>query len=386
MFSEHRPVWAEINLDNLKNNIREVRRITKSKEIIAVIKADGYGHGALDIAPTLLENGATRIAVAVVTEAVELRKGGISCPIIILGYTPQTLVSDLVEFDLEQTVYSYELASEISKVAFKANKVVKIHIAVDTGMGRIGFLPTEESLEEVYKISRLPNILLEGIFSHFSSADEENKAYSKTQLDKFNWFYNNLITKGIVINMRHISNSAAIIDLPQAHFDAVRPGIILYGYYPSKEVLKEKITLKPVMTLKANIINIKRLSVGESVSYGRKFITERESVIATLPIGYADGYSRLLFNKAMVIVKDNLVPVVGRICMDQCMIDITELKDIKIGDEVILMGESESNRFNGDDIAKLIGTINYEVTCMISKRVPRVYIKDGEIVKVRNYV
>lgn len=386
MFSEHRPVWAEINLDNLKNNIREVRRITKSKEIIAVIKADGYGHGALDIAPTLLENGATRIAVAVVTEAVELRKGGISCPIIILGYTPQTLVGDLVNFDLEQTVYSYELASEISKIAFKANKVVKLHIAVDTGMGRIGFLPTEESLEEVYKISKLPNILLEGIFSHFSSADETNKEYSKTQLDKFNWFYNNLITKGIVINMRHISNSAAIIDLPQAHFDAVRPGIILYGYYPSKEVLKEKITLKPVMTLKANIINIKKLPIGESVSYGRKFITERESVIATLPIGYADGYSRLLFEKAMVIVKDNLVPVIGKICMDQCMIDITELKDIKIGDEVILMGESENNRFNGDDIAEIMGTINYEVTCMISKRVPRVYIEGGKIIKVRNYV
>ena len=386
MFSEHRPVWAEINLDNLKNNIREVRRITKSKEIIAVIKADGYGHGALDIAPTLLENGATRIAVAVVTEAVELRKGGISCPIIILGYTPQTLVGDLVNFDLEQTVYSYELASEISKIAFKANKVVKLHIAVDTGMGRIGFLPTEESLEEVYKISKLPNILLEGIFSHFSSADETNKEYSKAQLDKFNWFYNNLITKGIVINMRHISNSAAIIDLPQAHFDAVRPGIILYGYYPSKEVLKEKITLKPVMTLKANIINIKKLSIGESVSYGRKFITERESVIATLPIGYADGYSRLLFEKAMVIVKDNLVPVIGKICMDQCMIDITELKDIKIGDEVILMGESENNRFNGDDIAEIMGTINYEVTCMISKRVPRVYIEGGKIIKVRNYV
>jgi alanine racemase len=386
MFSEHRPVWAEINLDNLKNNMREVRRITKSKEIIAVIKADGYGHGALEIAPTLLENGATRIAVAVVTEAVELRKGGIACPIMVLGYTPATLVGDLIEFDIEQTVYSYDLASEISKAAGKAGKVAKIHIAVDTGMGRIGFLPNEESLEEVYKISKLPNILLQGIFSHFATADETNKEYSSIQIEKFNWFYNNLILRGIVINMRHISNSAAIIDLPQAHFDAVRSGIVLYGYYPSNQVLKEKITLKPVMTLKANIIHIKKLSASEFISYGRTFMTQRESVIATIPIGYADGYPRALSNKAMVIVNDKLVPVVGRICMDQCMIDITGIKDIKIGDEVILMGESESNRFNGDDIAKLIGTINYEVTCMISKRVPRVYIKDGEIVKVRNYV
>jgi alanine racemase len=386
MFSEHRPVWAEINLDNLKNNMREVRRITKSKEIIAVIKADGYGHGALDIAPTLLENGATRIAVAVVTEALELRKGGITCPIMVLGYTPATLAGDLVEFDIEQTVYSYELASEISKVACKVNKIAKLHIAVDTGMGRIGFLPKEESLEEVYKISKLPNILLEGIFSHFSTSDETNKEYSSIQLERFNWFYNNLITMGVVINMRHISNSAAIIDLPQAHFDAVRPGIVLYGYYPSNEVLKEKITLKPVMTLKANIIHIKKVSTNEPISYGRKFMTQRESIIATLPIGYADGYSRSLFDKAMVIVKDNLVPVIGRICMDQCMIDITGLPDIKIGDEVILMGESENNSFNGDDIAKIMGTINYEVTCMISKRVPRVYIKDGKIMKVRNYV
>ena len=248
------------------------------------------------------------------------------------------------------------------------------------------FYQIEESLEEVYKISKLPNILLEGIFSHFSTSDETNKEYSTMQLKKFNWFYNNLITMGIVINMRHISNSAAIIDLPQAHFDAVRPGIILYGYYPSNNVLKDKITLKPVMTLKANIIHIKKLSVGECISYGREFMTKRESIIATLPIGYADGYSRLLSNKAMVIVKGNLVPVVGRICMDQCMIDITGLEDIKIGEEVILMGESENNSFNGDDIAKILGTINYEVLCRISKRVPRVYIKDGKIVKIRNYV
>ena len=386
MFREHRPVWAEINLDDLASNMREIRRITKSREIIAVIKADGYGHGALEIAPTLLENGATRIAVAVVTEAVELRKGGITCSIMVLGYTPAISADVLVEFDIEQTVYSYDLASEISKAACKAGKVAKLHIAVDTGMGRIGFIPNEESLDVVYKINKLPNILLQGIFSHFSTADEKNKEYSYVQLEKFNWFYNKLILKGIVINLRHVANSAAIIDLPQVHFDACRPGIILYGYYPSNQVLKERITLKPVMTLKANIVNLKKVSPGEYISYGRKFKTEKESLIATLPIGYADGYNRLLSNKAMVILNDKLVPVVGKICMDQCMIDVTGIGDIKIGDEVILMGESKNNSFTGDDIAEIMGTINYEVTCMISKRVPRVYIKNGEVVKVRNYV
>lgn len=386
MFRHLRPVWAEIDLDKLAHNMREIRRVSKSKDIIAVIKADGYGHGALDIAPTLLENGATRIAVAVLNEAIELRRGGVEKSIMVLGFTPPSLIDMLLRYDIEQTVYSYELAKDISLMAQKKNKVAKVHIALDTGMGRIGFLPNEESAEEVYKISKLPNIIIEGLFSHFSSADEKDKEYTLLQFKNYNNFYEKLLQKGVKINIRHIANSAAIIDFPEAHFEAVRPGIILYGYYPSDEVFKDKIDLKPVMSLKTNIVHIKTLPVGEYISYGRKFKTNRESIIATLPVGYADGYTRLLYNKAKVIINGNFAPVIGSICMDQCMVDVTDLKDIKLGDEVILMGEQGASKFTADSIAELIGTINYEITCMISKRVPRVYIKAGKVVKIRNYV
>jgi alanine racemase len=386
LFRHLRPVWAEVDLDKLAHNMREIRRNAVSKDIIAVIKADGYGHGALDIAPTLLENGATRIAVAVLNEAVELRRGGIEEPIMVLGFTPPSQIDMLLRYDIEQTVYSYDLAKEISQLAKKKNKVAKIHIALDTGMGRIGFLPDDESAEVVYKISKLPNIVIEGLFSHFSSADEDDKTYTDMQLDRYTAFYNKLISSGVKVNMRHIANSAAIIDMPQSHFEAVRPGIILYGYYPSEQVFKNKIDLKPVMSLKTNIVHIKNLPAGEYISYGREFKTLRESVIATLPVGYADGYTRLLFNKAKVIINGSFVPVIGRICMDQCMVDVTEIKNVKVGDEVVLMGEQGDLSFTADHIAELIGTINYEITCMISKRVPRVYIKGGKVVKIRNYV
>lgn len=386
MFRHLRPVWAEVDLDKLAHNMREIRRVSKSKDIIAVIKADGYGHGALDIAPTLLENGATRIAVAVLSEAIELRRGGIEEPIMILGFTPPSLIDMLLRYDIEQTVYSYDLAQEISQMAQRKNKIAKIHIALDTGMGRIGFLPNEESAEEVYKISKLPNIIIEGLFSHFSSADEEDKDYTMYQFNNYNYFYEKLLQKGVKINIRHIANSAAIIDFPESHYEAVRPGIILYGYYPSNEVFKDRIDLKPVMSLKTNVVHIKKLPAGEYISYGRKFKTNRESIIATLPVGYADGYTRLLYNKAKVIINGSFAPVIGRICMDQCMIDVTDIDNIKLGDEVTLMGEQGDSKFTADTIAELIGTINYEVTCMVSKRVPRVYMKAGKVVKIRNYV
>lgn len=386
MFRNFRPAWAEINLDNLANNMKEIKKISKSRDIIAVVKADAYGHGAVDAAPVFLENGATRLAVAVISEAVELRESGIKCPIMILGFTSPYSIDELLKYDIEQTVYSYEYACEISKKAAMQNKTAKIHIALDTGMGRIGFMPQDKSLDEVYKISKLPNIIIEGLFSHFSTSDEKDKSYTHAQIKKFNWFYDELLKRGIKINIRHIANSAAIIDMPEVHFDAVRPGIILYGYYPSKDVSKDKINLKPAMSLKANIIHIKKVKSGEYIGYGRKFKTSRESLIATLPIGYADGYTRLLFNKAKVIINGKFAPVVGRICMDQCMVDITEVGNVKIGDEVIIMGSDGSLKFDADNIADLLGTISYEVTCMVSKRIPRVYMKKGEIIKVRNYI
>ena len=386
LYENTRPLWAEINLDNIAHNMREIRRVAHSKDIIAVIKADAYGHGALDVAPVLMENGANKFAVAILSEAIELRNAGINIPIMILGYTPVEQSEAILKYNIEPTIYSFAQAEELSKKAVTLNKIVKIHIALDTGMGRIGFLQNEESLQEVKKISQLPNVEIEALFSHFSSADEEDKEYSHKQLDKFMDFYQGLEKLNVKIKVRHISNSPSIIDLAEAHYEAVRPGIILYGYYPSNEVHKENIKLKPVMSIKANIVHIKTLAAGEYISYGRKFKTEKESIIATLPIGYADGYTRLLGNKAKVIINGQYAPVVGRICMDQCMIDVTHIHGVKNGDEVIILGESQGCQFNADDFAKAIGTINYEILCMISKRVPRVYTSGGNVVKIRNYV
>ncbi|MBU3097950.1 MULTISPECIES: alanine racemase [Clostridium] len=386
MFKHLRPAWAEVDLDKLAHNMREIRRITKSKKIMAVVKADAYGHGAVDVAPVLLENGADSLAVAMLSEAMELRRSGIECPIMILGFTPPELIDNLLKYDIEQTVFSYEFAKQLSKMAQDENKIAKIHIALDTGMGRIGFLPNDESVQEVYKISLLPNITLEGIFCHFSTADEKDKTYTNIQVEKFDEFYQKLKAKKVYINTRHIANSAAIIDLPEIHYEAVRPGIIIYGYYPSDEVNKEKLDLLPVMTLKTNVVHIKTLPPGEYVGYGRKYKTDKESVIATLPIGYADGYTRLLFQKAKVIIKGEFAPVIGKICMDQCMIDITRINEVKVGDEVILIGEDGNNKFNADIVGGLIDTISYEIVCMIGKRVPRVYIKQGEVVKIKEYV
>ncbi|MBU3159459.1 alanine racemase [Clostridium frigoris] len=386
MFKHLRPVWAEVDLDKLAHNMREIRRITKSEKIIAVVKADAYGHGAVDVAPVLLENGANSLAVAMLSEAVELRRSGIECPIMILGFTQPELIDNLLKYDIDQTVFSYKFAKQLSKMAQEENKIAKIHIALDTGMGRIGFLPSEDSVQEVYNISTLPNITIEGIFCHFSTADEKDKTYTDIQVKKFDDFYEKLKERKIYIKMRHIANSAAIIDLPEIHYEAVRPGIIIYGYYPSDEVNKEKLDLLPAMTLKTNVVHIKTLPPGEYVGYGRKYKTDKQSMIATLPIGYADGYTRLLFQKAKVIIKGKFAPVIGKICMDQCMIDITDVSGVKVGDEVILIGEDENNKFNADTVGELIGTISYEIVCMIGKRVPRVYIKKNEVVKIREYI
>lgn len=381
-----RPVWAEVDLDAIKYNMREISKLAKGKEIIAVVKADAYGHGAIDIAPIVLECGAKKLAVAVITEALELRRNNINAPIVILGCTPITLAKDLLYQDIEQTVISYEYAEALNEVAKEGKTKLPIHIAIDTGMGRIGFLPNGESLDEIQKISRLENLKITGIFSHFATADEEDKEYTELQEFKFKDFIDKLEDRGIDLGQKHIFNSAAIMDLDDSHFDAIRPGIILYGYYPSNDVKKNNLKLKPALTLKSNVVHVKTLPKGEYISYGRKFVTERESVIATLPIGYADGYTRLLSHKAKVIINGQLAPIVGNICMDQCMVDITEVPNVKVGNEVILIGEEGNSKFNADDIAELIGTINYEVICMIGKRIPRVYKLNGEIINTRNYV
>ena len=381
-----RPVWAEVNLDNIINNIKEIKKNINGEEIIAVVKANAYGHGAVDVAPVLIENGADRLAVAMLSEALELREAGIKVPILILGYTDVAFSEMLINNDIEQTVYSLDYAKELSKKAEALGKVAKIHIAVDTGMGRIGFLPNEKSVEEVVEISKLSNLRITGIFTHFSNADEQDKSYAHNQIEKFNSFINEIEKREVNLGLKHISNSASIIDIEDAHYNAIRPGIILYGYYPSDYINKDKLKLMPALSLKCQVIHVKELPKGEYIGYGRKFRTERDSVIATLPIGYADGYIRGLYEKAHVIINGKLAPVVGKICMDQCMIDVTDVGPVKVGDEVVLLGEDNGVKNNADDIAKMLDTINYEILCMIGRRVPRIYIKDGKMVNVRNYL
>lgn len=381
-----RPVWAEVDLGRIEHNVKQIKSLCENKKIYGVVKADAYGHGALDIVQVLLKSGVTDLAVALITEALEIIKSGINVPILILGFTPLTFAEDILNNNIEQTVYDLEYAKKLSEIAQEKNKTAKIHIAVDTGMGRIGFLPNEKGMEAVRQISKLPNINIEGIFTHFSTADEADKTYSLEQLAKFNKFVDDLEREGIKFNIKHASNSAGIMDLPEAHFNAVRPGIIMYGYYPSNEVIKERLDLKPALTLKTSVVHVKTLPKDMYISYGRKYKTDKERVIATLPIGYADGYTRALSNKGKVIVNGKLASIVGAVCMDQCMIDVTDVGTVKVGDEVILLGEHGNTRFNADDLAELLDTINYEIICMIGRRVPRVYINNEKIVKIRNYV
>lgn len=382
-----RAAWAEIDLDNLAHNIREVRRLAgKQSQVTAVIKADGYGHGATKIAKTLLDNGADRFAVAVLDEAIEIRNAGFKVPILILGYTQPERAEEVVRYELEQAVYSIETAEALSKVAKAQGKTAQIHIKIDTGMGRIGLQADEEAVGIISSIHALPNINIKGIFTHFAVADEVDKSYTEKQFEKFKWVCDRLEEKGIKIEIKHCGNSATIIDLPDMHLNMVRAGIVLYGLAPSSDVKLEKLTLKEVMSLKVRVTHIKEIEAGQSVSYGRKFIANAKTKIASLPIGYADGYTRLLSGKAEALVNGKRVPVVGRICMDQCMIDVTRIEDVKVGDEVVLFGGQKDGFISIDEIAEKLGTINYEVVCMISRRVPRVYVKGGEVVEVLNYL
>lgn len=382
-----RAAWAEVDLDALAHNMKEIKRLTEEGALVtAVIKADGYGHGAKKIAQTLLDNGADRFAVAVLDEGIELRKAGFSVPILILGFTDKERAEEIIGYDLEQAVYSWDLAEAISKEAVNQKKTAKIHIKVDTGMGRIGLKPDDDSVQLIKKISQLPNIIIEGIFTHFAIADEKDKEYTKEQYQKLIRICGELEKENVRINIKHCGNSATIIDLPEMHLNMVRAGIILYGLKPSDEVMLDKLELKQVMSLKVRITHVKEIEAGQSVSYGRKFIAGKKSKIASLPIGYADGYTRMLSGKAEALVKGRRVPVVGRICMDQCMIDITGIEDVKVGDEVVLFGKQGDGFIHIDELAEKLDTINYEIVCMISKRVPRVYVKDGKIVDVLNYI
>ena len=381
-----RPVWAEINLDNLAHNMREVRRITNiDTKITAVIKADGYGHGAVAIAETLLENGADRFAVATLSEAIQVKTSFPNIETMVLGYTPENLAQDVIEYNIIQTIYTLEQAKEFSKIAVSLNKNITVHIKLDTGMNRLGMVFEDKTIDSILEMSKLDNLIIEGIFTHFAAADETNKEYTREQVKKYKYIVDNLEERGFKIPLKHVSNSAGIIDLPEYNFDMVRAGIMLYGLYPSKEVNHDIVNLKEVMCLKAQVSFVKTLEAGTGVSYGLKYKCDKKSLVATLPIGYADGYTRMLSGKAKVMVQGSCVPVIGNICMDQCVIDVSGL-NINIGDEVILFGGNDKNGISIDSVAQSLNTISYEITCMVDKRVPRVYIKNGEKINSKDYV
>ena len=379
--------WAEIDTDALTHNFKEIRRITSPKaKILAVVKADAYGHGVVEVTKALTKCGADYLAVACADEGKQLRRAGVELPILILGASCAADCKDLIEYSLMPTVFSLEFAQELSKTAQKLNKKIKIHIKLDTGMSRIGFVAgvDDDALtEDILKISKMPGIEIEGIFSHFSVSDEKDSSYTELQLKRFLSVCELLEKKGLHIPIRHIANSAAIMMYPEAHLDMVRAGIILYGLYPSDEVDKKRIDLHPVMTLKSRITMVKTLQAGRGVSYGKTYITDRPTKIATVPIGYADGYARLLSGSAKMAVQNKPVPVIGRICMDQCMIDVTSVNNINTGDEVTVFG---ADVVTADDIADWLGTVNYEIVCMVSMRIPRIYLKDGKAVTTVNYL
>lgn len=375
MISLRPRVIAEVNTAAIRHNYREIRKIVpKDTDIMAIIKADGYGHGAIEVANILQKEGANRFAVAIAKEGEELRESGITSPILILGYTPAADIEVLIKNDLTQTVCSYEMAEYISYEASKLGKTVNIHIKVDTGMGRIGFLSQPQSVEEIKKIAELPNINMEGIFTHFSTSDEEDTTYTKDQWSIFLGFLHELSEVGIEIPLIHAANSAATLVHDYTHLNVIRPGIILYGYYPSKYLNGKRINLLPAMTLKTQVVHVKELPEGHFIGYSRKYQTTHTTKIATIPIGYADGYSRRLSNKGRVLIRGKYAPVVGNICMDQFMVDVSEISNVSIGDEVVVFGTQGENSIPVEELAELMDTINYEVMCMIGKRVPRIYI------------
>ena len=302
------------------------------------------------------------------------------------SWPPPHCAQEIVKNDIIQTISSFVEAETVSNEAVKQDKTAKIHIKIDTGMGRLGFFPCQQSVEEIVKIAQLDGIKIDGMFTHFAISDCADKAFTSVQKEKFLYMIDELEKWGISIPNKHCANSAGIMDFNDLFLDMVRPGIILYGMYPSDEVIKENLPLKPAMCLKTQVSFIKEVEESTSIGYGRTYFAKGRRKIATLPVGYADGFSRLLSNRGFVIIHGQKAPIVGRICMDQCMVDITEIDGVNIEDEVVLMGKMANEEISADDIAKLIGTINYEVVCMVDKRVPRVYIKNGNVVKVVNHL
>jgi alanine racemase len=370
--SHGHPTWAEINLSAISANIGKVRSLlAPGTRYCAVVKADGYGHGALAVAHEALALGAEYLAVAFLEEAIALRDSGITAPLLILGLTSPALAALVAGNDLTQTICTREQAEALSLAGEAVGRKVKVHIKIDTGMSRLG-LPPEESASFASCVAALPGLVLEGMFTHFASADSRDKTMSRRQLALFLQAGEAVRSAGLAIPLRHCANSAAILDLPETHLDMVRAGIIQYGLRPSGETGSPFAPL-PAMRLKTRVVLLRTVPPGTSVSYGAAFTSARPTSIATLPVGYADGYSRLLSGKARVALCGQKAPIIGRICMDQCMADVTGLKDVREGTEVTLFG---GEGIPAEELASALGTIPYEIVCMVGRRIPRVYRRD----------
>lgn len=375
---------AAIDLDAAEHNFNVTRaKLPENVKLLCVIKADAYGHGAVPLAK-LFEGRADFYGVACIEEAIELKKAGIKTPVLILGAVPKEFYSDIVKYDIRVPIFNLEDAKVLSAEAVKQNKTAPFHFCVDTGMSRIGFQVNKESADACLEITKLPNIEAEGLFSHFATADEKDLSKAIAQRDKFKEFIKLLEERGINIPIKHINNSAGIMNFDE-YFDMCRMGIILYGLYPSHEVDENLLKIKPVMEWRAHITHIKELEPGREISYGGTYKTGETRRIATIPVGYADGYPRCLSNKGKVIINGEFAPITGRVCMDQFMVDITGI-DAKVGDTVVLIGKSGSKELSMEEVSESAYSFNYELPCRVARRVPRTYYRDGKFLFSTNYM
>ena len=374
-------VKAIVSLDAVAHNFREMRKnIAEDTKVIAVVKADAYGHGAVQIARLVEEyDYIWGFATATEEEAIELRMAGIEKPILVLGIVFEEYYPELIRYDIRPAVCEADSAEKLSKEALRQGKTVHIHLALDTGMTRIGFADVPKSVETIKQIQMLPNLEIEGIFTHFARADEYDRSPALVQLERYLDFLKLLEEAGIKIPLLHCSNSAGIIRIPEANLSMVRAGITIYGIYPSGEVERDKIKLETAMEIKSHISYLKDVSPGTAISYGGTFVATKPMKVATIPVGYADGYPRQLSGKGWVLIHGQKAPILGRVCMDQFMVDVTDIPNTSSGDEVTLIGRDGNEVITAEELGELSGRFSYEFICCISKRVPRVYIKDGKI-------
>lgn len=385
---ENMRAFAEINLDCIRDNVLNIQKqIGGDTKILAIIKADGYGHGSIPIAKYLSrENLVYGFGVSTVREAVVLRKAGINLPILILGYVFPADFETIIRYDIITTVFQLETAKALSQKAGECGENAKIHIKIDTGMGRIGFSPDEKAIDDITEITKLPNITVDGLFTHFACADCEDKVSTNAQLEKFRKIISELEDRGVYIPIKHCCNSAGIIELDDSRFDMVRAGIILYGLYPSEEVSKNKIALRPAMAIKSRVSYVKTVPEGTPISYGSIYVTESERKIATISIGYADGIMRNLTGKGEVLINGKRAKIVGKICMDQMMADVTDIENVRQGDIVTIIGKDGDEEISMEEISEKAGTFNYEFVCGFQRRVPRIYRENGHIIKILDYL